>query len=63
MFFFVFLCVDEYGENLHSSFYYYRWVNVPKECFEYDDFTFEEHFGKLIPAYVTVPVLRDYLEG
>ena len=54
---------DQYGENLHCSMYYGMWVNDPKEVFEYDDYTYEEHFGKLIPSYVTVPVIRDYLEG
>ena len=43
--------------------YYDMWTNIPKEAFEYDDYTYEEHFGKLIPSYVTVPVIRDYLEG
>ena len=43
--------------------YYDMWVNDPKEVFEYDDYTYEEHFGKPIPSYVTVPVIRDYLEG
>ena len=54
---------DQYGEHLHSSMYYDMWVNDPKEVFEYDDYTYEEHFGKLIPSYVTLPVIRDYLEG
>ena len=54
---------DKYGEHLHSSMYYDMWTNIPKEAFEYDDYTYEEHLGKLIPSYVTVPVIRDYLEG
>ena len=54
---------DQYGEHLHCSMYYDMWINGPKEVFEYYDYTYEEHFGKLIPSYVTVPVIRDYLEG
>ena len=60
---FILTGVDEYGEHLNSSMYYDMWVNVPKEVFEYDDYTYEEHFGKLLPAYVTVPVIMDYMEG
>ena len=43
--------------------YYGMWVNIPKEVMEYDDYTYEEHFGKPIPSYITLPVIRDYLEG
>lgn len=39
------------------------WINEPKEQMEYADYTFDDHFGKPISAYVTRPVIRDYLDG
>ena len=42
--------LDEYGEPVHSSMYRYLWSNGPKECLEFADYTFEEHFGKLRPS-------------
>lgn len=55
--------VDEYGEPVHSSMYRYLWSNGPKECLEFSDYSFEEHFGKLIPSYPPRAVLFDYIEG
>lgn len=54
---------DEYGETVHSSMYRYLWSNGPKECLEFADYTFEEHFGKSIGSYPPRPVLRDYISG
>jgi len=54
---------DEYGELVHTSMYRYLWSNGPKECLEFADYTFEEHFGKPIPSFPPREVLRDYLEG
>ena len=39
------------------------WSNGPKECLEFPDYTFEEHFGKAIPSYPPRAVLYDYLVG
>ena len=36
---------DEYGEPVHASMYRYLWSNGPKECLEFSDYSFEEHFG------------------
>lgn len=55
--------VDEYGNPVHSSMYKYLWSNAPKECLEFADYTFEEHFGRPIPSYPPRPVLLDYLKG
>ena len=45
---------DEYGEPVHASMYRYLWSNGPKECLEFADYTFEEHFGKPIASYLSL---------
>jgi len=55
--------VDEFGEKCHGSMYRYLWSNGPKECLEYPDYTFEEHFGRAIPSFPPREVLFDYLKG
>jgi len=54
---------DEYGEPVHCSMYRYLWSNGPKECLEFADYTFEEHFGKPIASYPPREVLFDYIKG
>ena len=55
--------LDEHGEPVHSSMYRYLWSNGPKECLEFADYTFEEHFGKPIASYPPRAVLWDYIKG
>ena len=55
--------VDKYGEPLHNGQYRDLFSNSPKECLEFPDYTFVQHFGKSIPSYPPRPVLRDYQEG
>jgi trimethylamine monooxygenase len=55
--------LDEHGEPVHGSMYRYLWSNGPKECLEFADYTFEEHFGKPIPSYPPRAVLWDYIKG
>ena len=55
--------LDEYGEPVHCSMYRYLWSNGPKECLEFPDYTFEEHFGRSIASYPPRAVLTDYLRG
>ena len=55
--------LDEYGESVHGSMYRYLWANGPKECLEFADYSFEEHFGKAIPSYPPREVLFDYIKG
>ncbi len=55
--------LDQYGEPVHGSMYRYLWSNGPKECLEFADYTFEEHFGKPIPSYPPREVLHDYIVG
>lgn len=55
--------VGRYGEPLHGSMYRYLWSNGPKECLEFSDYSFDEHFGKPISSYPPRPVLFDYIQG
>ena len=54
---------DEFGEPVHASMYRYLWSNGPKECLEFADYPFEEHFGRAIPSYPPRAVLHDYIKG
>ena len=70
---------DQYGEMVHGSMYRsvppltlltmtdglyrYLWSNGPKECLEFPQYTFEDHFGKAIPSFPPREVLFDYLQG
>jgi len=55
--------VGQYGEPLHGSMYKYLWSNGPKECLEFADYTFSEHFGQAISSYPPREVLFDYIQG
>ena len=55
--------LDAFGEPVHGSMYRYLWLNGPKECLEFADYTFEEHFGKPIASYPPREVLRDGIDG
>ncbi len=55
--------LDEFGEPVHGSMYRYLWSNGPKECLEFADYGFEEHFGRPIPSYPPRAVLHDYMMG
>jgi len=55
--------LDQHGEPVHGSQYRYLWSNSPKECLEFPNYTFEDHFGKAIPSFPPRDVLVDYLNG
>ena len=55
--------LDEHGEPCHASMYRYLWSNGPKECLEFADYGFEEHFGKPIASFPPREVLYDYIIG
>jgi trimethylamine monooxygenase len=55
--------IDEHGDPCHGSMYRYLWSNGPKECLEFADYTFEEHFGRPIPSFPPRAVLEDYIVG
>ena len=54
---------DEHGEPVHCSMYRYLWSNGPKECLEFSDYSFDEHFGKPIGSYPPREVILDYIRG
>ncbi|MGH6736199.1 MAG: flavin-containing monooxygenase [Methyloceanibacter sp.] len=55
--------LDEHGEPVHCSMYRYLWSNGPKECLEFADYTFDQHFGKPIASFPPREVLFDYIIG
>lgn len=55
--------LDRNGEPVHGSMYRYLWSNGPKECLEFADYSFDEHFGRPIPSYPPREVLKDYIMG
>lgn len=54
---------DEFNEPVHSGMYRYLWSNAPKECLEFADYSFDEHFGKPIASYPPREVLAHYING
>ncbi len=54
--------LDQHGEPVHGRMYRSS-VNGPKECLEFADYSFEEHFGRPIPSYPPRAVLHDYIMG
>lgn len=55
--------LDKNGEPVHGSMYRYLWSNGPKECLEFADYSFDEHFDRSIPSYPPREVLKDYIMG
>lgn len=55
--------LDEHGEPVHCSMYRYLWSNGPKECLEFADYSFDEHFTRPIASYPPRAVLWDYMKG
>ena len=54
---------DKFGEAVHNGMYKNLWMNGPKECYEYADYTFDKHFAKPVPSYLTREDFRDYILG
>jgi trimethylamine monooxygenase len=54
---------DQFGDAVPNSMYRYLWSNGPKECLEFADYNFEEHFGKPIPSFPPREVLQNYILG
>ena len=52
---------DQYGDPVPNSMYRYLWSNGPKECLEFADYSFDEHFGHPIPSFPPREVLYDYI--
>ncbi len=54
---------DQYGDTVPNSMYRYLWSNGPKECLEFADYSFDEHFKQPIPSFPPREVLYDYIIG
>ena len=54
---------DQYGDTIPNSMYRYLWSNGPKECLEFADYSFDEHFNQPIPSFPPREVLHDYILG
>ena len=54
---------DQYGDTIPNSMYRYLWSNGPKECLEFADYSFDEHFKQPIPSFPPREVLYDYILG
>jgi len=55
--------IDANGEPEHSGMYRHLWSNGPKECLEFMDYSFDQHFKKPIPSFPPREVLYDYIMG
>ena len=55
--------LDETGEPVHCSMYRYLWTNGPKECLEFGDYSFDEHFGQTLPSFPPYAILNNYIVG
>jgi len=54
---------DETTESEPEGMYDGMWINAPKEIFELEDYTFDQHFQKPMPSYITRQQVLGYLEG
>jgi len=54
---------DQHGDPVHGSMYRYLWSNGPKECLEFADYSFDDHFGRGIGSFPPREVLYDYIVG
>ena len=43
--------------------YRHLYTNLPKECTEFSDYTYDEHFGRPVPSYLNREQTRDYFIG
>ncbi|CAF3490306.1 unnamed protein product [Rotaria sp. Silwood1] len=55
--------LDDYSEPVHSSMYQNLWSNLPKECSEFVDYSFDEHFGQPFTSFPPRTILSDYIQG
>mmetsp|Transcript_47220 Transcript_47220/g.72131 ORF Transcript_47220/g.72131 Transcript_47220/m.72131 type:complete len:104 (-) Transcript_47220:962-1273(-) len=49
------------GDMIHNSMYMNLHSNGPKECLEYPDYTFVDHWKKPTPAFPPREPLLDYM--
>ena len=48
-------------ESASTNMYEALWTNGPKECIEFFDYTFDEHFGRGLPMYMPRQLILDYM--
>ena len=53
----------QYVDPVPNSMYRYLWSNGPKECLEFADYSFDEHFNQPIPSFPPREVLYEYILG
>lgn len=47
----------------HGSMYHHLFTNGPKECIEYPDYPFEQHFGFELPSFPPRAPVLEYIRG
>ena len=61
--------ISSSGSHVHGSMYMHLYSNGPRECIEYPDYSFSEHFNEKfgsvdnIPSYPPREMIADYLLG
>jgi len=53
----------ELVEQPTTSMYKALWTNGPKECIEFYDYTFQQHFRRPLPVYLPRQAMLDYMMG
>lgn len=49
------------GGKKSTKMYEALWTNGPKECIEFFDYTFDEHFGVALPTYLPRALVLEYV--
>jgi cation diffusion facilitator CzcD-associated flavoprotein CzcO len=64
------MVLDEHGDEKtqqqiddSDGMYDGMWTNAPKELFEFEDYTFDEHFKRPMPSFITRHDVLGYMEG
>ena len=55
--------IDKHGNLLPNSMYKFLWSNIPKECNEFSNYSYDKHFGCNMTPYPPREVLEDYIKG
>ena len=53
--------LDQHGEPVHTGMYRHLYSNGPKECIEYPDYTFDEHFKRPIESFPRREKIHEYI--
>lgn len=55
--------VEDKGDDKCTGMYEALWMNGPKECVEFFDYTFDEHFGCALPTYLPRKLFFEYMSA